>query len=115
MEDAWLIEKRGLYYMPNGHGYTGIRDHAGRYSEAEAKKHAHDPEGGNPVTMIRLADAPEFSKACWDDVARSHLRGQRDQLKSALSAIVRHWNEFGPEHGFEETIHMAERVLREQK
>ena len=116
MTDAWLLVKRDLYYMPDGMGYTGIRDHAGRYSEAEAKKHAHDAgKNGNSVTMVRLSEAPEFSKGCWDDVARAHLSRQRDQMKSALFQVVRHWNEFGPEHGFEETIHMAERVLREQQ
>lgn len=30
---------------------------------------------------------------------------------AALRAVVAHWNEFGPEHGFEEVIDKAERTL----
>lgn len=89
METAWLIVKRDLYYMPNGMGYTGIRDHAGRYSYEEAKQHVRDSEDGVPVTIIRLADAPEFSKGCWDDLARKHLQKQRDAARDALAQVVK--------------------------
>lgn len=89
MDDAWLIVKRDLYYMPGGMGYTGIRDHAGRYSYEEAKTHVRDPEDGVEVTIIRLADAPEFSKACWDDLARAHLQKQRDAALEALAHVVK--------------------------
>jgi hypothetical protein len=88
MENAWLIVKRDLYYMPNGMGYTGVRDHAGRYSYEEARQHVRDPEDGVAVTMIRLADAPEFSKGCWDDLARKHLQKQRDAMRDALARVV---------------------------
>lgn len=33
---------------------------------------------------------------------------------SRLRAVVHHWNEFGPEHGFEETVRRAEVSLREE-
>ena len=85
MEDAWLLVKRDLYYMPEGRGYTGIRDNAGRYTHQEARAH-HNPESGERI--IRLADAPEFSKACWDDVARDHLRQKRDEMQRALGRLV---------------------------
>lgn len=74
-EQAWLLLKRGLYWRPNDCGYTGIRDHAARYTEAEAKSRARD--GSSGVTMVRLEDAPEFSEACYEDLARAHLAQQR--------------------------------------
>ena len=80
MEDAWLIVKRDLYYRPQGQGYTGIRDNAGRYTHEEALAH-HNPESGESI--VRLADAPEFTKSCWDDVARKHLQGKIDRLRAA--------------------------------
>lgn len=85
MAPQYLLVKRDLYYRPNGEGYTGIRDHAGRYSQAEAEAHCYSagPEG-NSVAMIREDEAPEFTRACFDDLAREHLRKERDRL----SAIV---------------------------
>lgn len=72
----WVKIKRGLFYKPDNCGYTGIRDHAGRYSEDEAKAEAR-LEG---VTAMPLSEAPEFSAACFDDLARAHLQRQRDML-----------------------------------
>lgn len=84
-DGPWLLVKRDLYYRPNGEGYTGIRDNAGRYTYEEAKAHCYDAgPNGNSVTMICLADAPEFSKACWDDLARKHLQDKVDALTEVL-------------------------------
>lgn len=33
------------------------------------------------------------------------------KIEAALKTIIRHWDEFGPEHGFEETVDIARRVL----
>lgn len=89
MEDAWLLVKRGLYYMPGGNGYTGVRARAGRYTEAEAKAHAYDPgKNGNPVTMIRLSEAAEFSDGCHDGIALSVVTHQRDKYRGTLEAIA---------------------------
>lgn len=79
----WLIVKRGLYYKPDNCGYTGIRDHAGRYSREEAEASARNPA----VSIVRLADAPEFSEACFDDLARAHLIEQRDSLQSQVERL----------------------------
>lgn len=79
-DHMWLLEKRGLYYRPNGAGYTGIKDHAGRYTEADACSHM---VGGSGVSRIREDHAPEFSKACFEDLARKHLADQRDRLEAA--------------------------------
>lgn len=38
--------------------------------------------------MVRLADAPEFSEACFDDLARAHLAKQRDLALAALEKIA---------------------------
>lgn len=31
----------------------------------------------------------------------------RDRLRAALASVVKHWREFGPEHGFDETLERA--------
>lgn len=67
---CYLLLKRGLYYRPEAKGYTGIRDHAGRYTRADAETHA-DPVSG--VTMMHEDEAPMFSPKCFPDVARDHL------------------------------------------
>lgn len=36
-------------------------------------------------------------------------------LRTVLQTLVNHWNEFGPEHGFEEVIHSAEQLLRQMQ
>jgi hypothetical protein len=79
--------KRGLYYRPNSSGYTGIRDEAGRYTKSEANDRV-DPVSG--VSMLHEDEAPEFSPKCCDDVARRHLKRQRDDLRAALDlALIR--------------------------
>lgn len=35
-----------------------------------------------------------------------------DSAERALKAVVSHWREFGPEHGFDECLEMAARTLR---
>lgn len=84
--DIWLLKKRDLYYRPAGSGYTGIRDHAGRYTEELARHYVGD--GSSGVSMVRLTDAPEFTGACFDDLARDHLIKQRDELLAALVAAL---------------------------
>lgn len=84
MERAWVKMKRGLFYMPNDCGYTGIRDHAGRFTEAEAVAET----SCDGVTAMPLDEAPEFSSACFDDLARAHLLKQRDALRTALLRLM---------------------------
>lgn len=83
----YLLVKRGLYYRPGNQGYTGIKDHAGRYFESDAY------EG---VTAIHEDDAPEFSPSCFHDLREDHLRKQRDEARSALrplAAIADWWGD----------------------
>lgn len=77
----YLLMKRGLYYRPDAMGYTGIKDHAGRYTKDEAESHA-DPASG--VTMIAEAEAEDFAPNCYDDLARNHLQ---EKLASAQAVI----------------------------
>lgn len=84
-DDAGLVErpkhllvKRGLYYRPDNQGYTGIKDHAGRYQATDAR-----PEDG--ITAVHEDEAPEFSKACFDDLARDHLQKKVQSLSTALA------------------------------
>lgn len=81
IEPRFLLVKRDLYYRPDACGYTGIKDHAGRYHEDEA-----EPESG--VTAIHEDDAPEFSKGCWDDVARRHLQKKIARLRDAATQVL---------------------------
>jgi hypothetical protein len=84
MTDEWLLIKRGLYYGPDNCGYTGIRDHAGRYSLADA----HDSvRPGNGVSTIQADRAPEFSEACYEDLARAHLSKQRDDARAEIERL----------------------------
>jgi hypothetical protein len=78
MSKHWLVMKRGLFYGPDNRGYTGIKDHAGRYSLEEARSSA-TCEG---VSIIHEDQAPEFTSACFDDLARDHLTKQRDEARA---------------------------------
>lgn len=82
----YLLMKRGLYYRPDAMGYTGIKDHAGRYSKDDAEDHA-DPASG--VTMVSEAEAPEFSPNCFDDLARAHLLKQRDAAEARADRLAK--------------------------
>ncbi|RWO20712.1 hypothetical protein [Mesorhizobium sp.] len=84
-ERNWLLVKRGLYERSDHMGYTGIRDHAGRYTEEEAKDSVRDGRYG--VSMVRLEDAPEFTDACFDDLARKHLQDKIAAQAAEISAL----------------------------
>jgi hypothetical protein len=85
MSGDYLLMKRGLFYRPNAQGYTGIRDHAGRYAEAEAIARSRDGEDG--VTMVLETEAPEFTASCYDDLARDHLTRQRDEARARIAVL----------------------------
>ncbi|TJW49325.1 MAG: hypothetical protein E5X65_34345 [Mesorhizobium sp.] len=93
--------KRDLYERPGHQGYTGIRDNAGRFTLAEAKDSVRDGQYG--VTLIRLADAPEFTNASYDDVAREHLRAKIAKLQGELARAAAH------------IAHLEERALKAEE
>ncbi len=84
MSEEYLLVKRDLYWRPGGAGYTGIKDKAGRYSREDAQKMV-----GEGVTMVKLEDAPVFTNACFDDLARGHLIKQRDEAIAALAGVLK--------------------------
>lgn len=98
----WLLMKRNLYFRPDAQGYTGIRDHAGLYTEEEASDRVRD--GSSGVSMIRLDEAPEFTSACYDDLARDHLTEQRDEARAALAAERAEAERLRAEHAELESI-----------
>lgn len=67
--DEWLIVKRDLYWAPDGMGYTGIRDEAGRYTHEAALSHMTDG-----VSIVHISEAPEFRKAAYKDLVTKHLQ-----------------------------------------
>lgn len=79
--EAWLIVKRDLYFRPDCCGYTGIRDEAGRYTHDFAK--GYEGEG---VSIVRLADAPEFREAAFHDLVIKHIIRQRKDARAAAPA-----------------------------
>lgn len=84
--DAYLIIKRGLYYKPRACGYTGIRDHAGRYTLAEVAVRFPNLESENQdgMSFIHEDDAPEFTPACFHDLKADHLQKQRDEARAEV-------------------------------
>lgn len=84
-DNHYLIMKRGLYERPNHEGYTGIRDHAGRYSLEEAKKMIR--LSGGECRWIHEDQAQEFLPAAWHDLVIKYLLDQRDQLRAELAEL----------------------------
>lgn len=78
-EAVWLIMKRDLYYMPEGKGYTGVKKDAGRFPLEETAVRFPDCDD-HGLSFIHEDDAPEFSKACFEDIARKVLSDERDAL-----------------------------------
>lgn len=79
LKPCYLLMKRGLYYAPDRHGYTGVKARAGRYREVDAL-------GLDGVTAIHEDDAAEFSPACWPDIKEAVLRAEITRLTEALRA-----------------------------
>jgi len=97
MTDEWLIVKRELYFRPDCQGYTGIRDDAGRYTYGVAKSYAD-----HGCSMVKLSDAPEFSKACYPDLAAAHMQKQREAALGYATRLATclwetHWKAASPD------------------
>lgn len=80
--EVYLLIKRGLYYRPNGQGYTGLKDDAGRYDFERAKQH-HSPEDG--VTYIHEDEARECSPKCAVEIVAEHMQGKLEALSKELA------------------------------
>ena len=84
-EDRYIIIKRGLYYRPNSQGYTGIRDHAGRYSLEVAKDIFEHSDG--ECRWVHEDQAKGFMPAADHSQVIRHLLDQRDALRAELAAM----------------------------
>lgn len=83
-----VLIKRGLYYRPDGAGYTALKCEAGLYSASYA-------DGLEGVTAIPFADADEFAPAAWEetkvDYYKKHaatLQAENAVLREKLAEIV---------------------------
>ncbi|WP_324695568.1 hypothetical protein [Novosphingobium sp. RL4] len=81
VERRFLLVKRGLYYAPDNHGYTGFKDKAGRYLESDAY------EG---VRAIHVDQAEEFAPACFVDLKVDCLTKQRDDARGEITRLRAH-------------------------
>lgn len=80
-----VLVKRGLYYRPNGNGYTGLKCEAGLYEASYA-------DGDEWITAIPFADAPEFSPACWEETKLAHLQNQLVSKDAEIACLRGHIN-----------------------
>jgi hypothetical protein len=94
---GWLIVKRDLYYRPHSQGYTGIRDHAGRFNWEEAAEHAR-----RGLTIVHESVAPEFRKAAYSDTVvdmllkqRNDARAERDAAQARVAELDKHCDRLG--------------------
>jgi hypothetical protein len=85
-DKVFLIIKHGLYYRPEGEGYTGIKDHAGRFTADEVaewfpNRVSEDQDG---QSFVHEDDADDYSPQCyWDVKIRHELEKTRDQKSAA--------------------------------
>lgn len=101
---VWI--KRDLFECPKHQGYTGIRDCAGTWPLEDAQrfglpiKEAYDRSHEHYALPIEAA--PEFTNACFDDLARDHLKAKcaaKDaeiaRLRESLEKIAGQSGQFG--------------------
>ncbi len=82
-EEEHVLIKRGLYWRPEGCGYTGVLADAGRYTAWEAAStRDHDQE----VKSMPASEAPEFSPACWEEMKLRARTKERDAAEARASA-----------------------------
>lgn len=92
-EYVWI--KRDLFECPKHQGYTGIRDRAGTWSREETPvwlpiRHKYDRSHDHYALPVE--EAPEFTNACFDDLARDHLKA-KCAAKDAEIAKLREEND----------------------
>lgn len=82
-DEMYVIRKRGLFYKPFASGYTSVLRDAGRYSEAEARRHESAADG---VSIMRLSEAVELWTSP-EEREIAALRADRDALRAALAEV----------------------------
>lgn len=79
-EPRYLLMKKGLYYRPYRLGYTGVKEHAGRY-------YVDDSVVGDGVVAIHEDEAEDYSPSCWIDVKCNHLLERIDRLNQEVETL----------------------------
>lgn len=76
-DNLWCLSKRGLYYRPNGHGYTSNASEAWVLTEQEADKHTYF-KGDEAVFKVRapIPNYPSDLNAMWE--AEDKLLSEHD-------------------------------------
>lgn len=75
-----VLIKRGLYYRPDGAGYTALKCEAGLYPEG----YADTLEG---VSAVPFADADEFAPAAWEETKVDYYKKQAASLTAENAAL----------------------------
>jgi hypothetical protein len=83
----WLLMKRGLYWMPNSQGYTGLKSEAGRYTDEEVAIYRRPDE--REVFVLDAETADEIAPKCWPDVAQRHLAGLLSSAQAQIERLTR--------------------------
>lgn len=98
---VWI--KRDLFECPKHQGYTGIRDNAGTWPLEDAQrfglpiKEAYDRSHEHYALPIEAA--PEFTNACFDDLARDHLQAKCAAKDAEIAAYRKALEEIVSWHG----------------
>ncbi len=78
-ETGYVLIKRGLYWRPDGAGYTGIIAQAGIYSDEESLKRV-----GGGVTRMLFREAPEVARATFNDYAATWWQEEALRVRNLL-------------------------------
>lgn len=96
----WLLMKRGLYWRPNSHGYTGLKSEAGRYTDEQVAIYRRNDE--HTVSIIEAETADEISPSCYPDIAQKHLQGLLSFAKTEIERLTKEREQY-----FHEATHLA--------
>lgn len=87
-QKQFVLLKRGLYWRPEGRGYTGLLREAGLYSLDDAAlahcEYMLTPKVKTTTEYMLRDDAPEFAPACCKDVMVEELKAQIERLTNTL-------------------------------
>jgi hypothetical protein len=83
--EGWALVKRGLYWRPDGKGYTGLKCEAGFYTDEQAMGYS---DHGDGTTKVRWDEAPELSPSCSTETALKHFTSRALTAERLLAEAV---------------------------
>jgi hypothetical protein len=88
-QDGWLLMKRGLYWRPGGHGYTGVKSQAGRWSRAKAVEICRNGDS----TRIHESEAKPYAPSCCHDIRSRDMERIRlaEKARQELADHIAEW------------------------